>query len=237
MGAYKEKSTIDLTLFTYTNLKKREVGIDIFSTLSQLVPDITPDKVDLGRGWQTVNTLNYIDILKPWPFVDNILFQKKKPFEVEIPVMQGDRTLGPKFLTYSIEEDFYRDPNNVNRFIDVSVELYKILKPDYGLIHPVKNKIEKMTIIDPKLGRTILPVDLRKGLPGIYWANFFSPKYLVDLGREKLLQSSSYKKIELFDGGLLIILSPTPFQFSITEDMQIEKEWVDFLGKNHFMTI
>jgi hypothetical protein len=46
-------------------------------------------------------------------------------------------------------------------------------------------------------------------LPHIYWANFFSPAYVEQLGRDRLMNAPGWKKESLNDGGLLYVLTPS----------------------------
>ena len=57
----------------------------------------------------------------------------------------------------------------------------------------------------------------------IYWANFFGPKLVKKIGREKLLSAPSWKTEELEDGGILLILGPTTYPI----DREISRKEVE----------
>jgi hypothetical protein len=93
-----------------------------------------------------------------------------------------------------------KDPERYARFyLDIGKGLYTILQPTFGWIEwdlewlPTKHEdIENLR------------------LPALYWANFFGPPYVRQLGREKILKAPAWRIEELPDGGLLYILASSP---------------------------
>jgi hypothetical protein len=64
--------------------------------------------------------------------------------------------------------------------------------------------------MNPKYGKTILPVNLEKGLPGVYWANYFGKRLVESIGGSKLKSSPNARVIELPNGGVLILVGDSP---------------------------
>jgi len=75
---------------------------------------------------------------------------------------------------------------------------------------------------------------LERGLPGIYWANFFGPLYVEFFGREKFLSAPAYFKEELPDGGFLLLTAPSPLDYGRPEVRALEEALMDHLGRDAF---
>jgi hypothetical protein len=75
---------------------------------------------------------------------------------------------------------------------------------------------------------------LERGLPGIYWANFFGPVYVDFFGREKFLTVPAYHKEELPDGGFLLLTAPSPLDYGRPEVQALQEAIIDHLGRDAF---
>ena len=106
--------------------------------------------------------------------------------------------------------------------IDLARILYSWGAMDYGYIW-----LE--AIPSGRLGPT-----LERGLPGIYWANFFGPIYVDFFGREKFLTVPAYHKEELPDGGFLVLTAPSPLDYDRPEVRVLEEAILDHLGRDAF---
>jgi len=75
---------------------------------------------------------------------------------------------------------------------------------------------------------------LERGLPGIYWANFFGPLYVNFFGREKFLTAPAHHKEELPDGGFLLLTAPSPSEYDRPEVQAMAEAIMDHLGRDAF---
>lgn len=103
-------------------------------------------------------------------------------------------------------------------------EVLGLAKKFYGLLGPVWGQLGTLSMLRKvKQGRfEFLPGTdlLKQGLPDLEWAVFFGSEYVEMFGREKLLSAKCYHIEFLSDGGALLVLTESPFDF--------EKDPVEF---------
>jgi hypothetical protein len=136
--------------------------------------------------------------------------------------------------TLWVEEEYFKSQARTEDFLQLSITIYGLLHPAYGRIHLSRDAIEMATVQDPRYGRTIVPVDLKKGLPGIYWANFFGPEYVELIKRRKLLCAPCEDIRELSDGGVLVLTASSPLDPSSEVNRRRQQAVQDFLGEDIF---
>lgn len=231
MKPRSDKRDISLTFFTRYNIKQKEVGNEFFDLIYKMTPQIAPEKVDLGHIWHTFNERTVSRGLNKWGRSLTMLFRRESKFESELAILFED-VGNYKTISYWVEKEYFNNPTTSISFLGLSVEIYKLIHPEYGKIHLVSDSIKMATFDHPIYGETIYPVDLKKGLPGIYWVNFFGPNVVEKLGREKLLSIPCYKREEFDDGGLLLALSS---QYEVTAGMKKQQQEIrNFLGEDNF---
>jgi hypothetical protein len=98
----------------------------------------------------------------------------------------------PILITFAVHDEYFQDEDNIGKFLEFSEELYKLIKPFHGEVLHKKDWENKTVIIKPmKIGNLTVnaeshePVQPTKGLPGIFWANFFWPPFRRFLFRGK----------------------------------------------------
>ena len=78
---------------------------------------------------------------------------------------------------------------------------------------------------------------LEKGIPGIFWGNYFGPFYVDWFGREKFnTLPCSYKK-EMPDGGIFFTIVPTPERWNTEEAREMESRIRNHLGVDAFFDL
>jgi hypothetical protein len=92
----------------------------------------------------------------------------------------------------------YNPARHSRFFLDIGKRLYEVLRPTFGWID-----------FDYGLRTTHEDIESLR-LPVIYWANFFGPVYVDQIGREKILSAPAWAIEELPDGGLLYVLASCP---------------------------
>jgi hypothetical protein len=226
--------SIEISLFTHNSLRDKAIGIKIFSILNNSAQDYAPEKVDNGKRWKKLNPKQVSSFLKNWGQENNIVLKREKTYKSEMAILLGDAPSIRKGISCWVEEAFFSNEVNIHQFLDTAQLFYDLLHPYYGSIHSAEHKIEMATIQDPRYGKTVLPITLEKGLPGIYWANYFGPDYVERLGRDKLLSAPSYKIKQLSDGGLLLLTAPSPLVHANPEIYSRCQELMDYIGREFF---
>lgn len=88
---------------------------------------------------------------------------------------------------------------NVRLLVQVCESVYSVLHPEYGFglispnIHPIN---------EPDKGDVTIQA--------IYDYNFFGPRLMQKLGREKVLSIPTWRTLQFDDGGVLLEMSPNP---------------------------
>ena len=77
-------------------------------------------------------------------------------------------------------------------------------------------------------------VKLEKGIPGVYWGNYFGAFYVDWLGREKFKELPCVEKRWLDNGGIFFTTAPTPFDWNTPAARQLQQSVKEHLGEDAF---
>jgi hypothetical protein len=229
-----EKQSVELSFFTRFNLKSWGLAQELLKTIFQMGDMFAPDWIDINGSWAKMNTITVDTLAKRWSKFNNVLMKRERKYESELAILLGDMGSGLSILSLWIEESFFTPGTNIHNFLDFSLSLYGLLLPEYGFIHTVRDKIDMATVNDPDFGKMLLPVNLAKGLPGIFWANFFGTKYVELIGKEKFLNAQSHKKQELINDGFLLITTPSPLDVANVGCRNKQEELKKYIGLQYF---
>jgi hypothetical protein len=235
----KDEEFIELSLFTLQNLASLEMGRSILQLLvnagDPYIPDVFEGEGTRGRSKQI--KFDPSDLSAPlanWRSGGILAHRKASPrmlFDATIPFSAA------AFITIglSIEEEYFADIHNTRRFLEVAKEMYNLVRPVYGSIHQIADSIKKATRFEPRYNAEVVEaIDLRKCLPGVYWANFFGPEYVEMFGREKMLSAPCWSVKELDDGGFLLLTSSSPLDPANPESRQAQQRLRRHLGEEAF---
>ena len=75
---------------------------------------------------------------------------------------------------------------------------------------------------------------LERGIPGVYWGNYFGPFYVDWLGREKFDDLPCVEKRWLETGGIFFTTAPTPFDWNTPDARQMQQSVKEHLGADAF---
>lgn len=92
----------------------------------------------------------------------------------------------------------YDPERHAQRFLQVGIRLYQLVRPAFGWIERCKPS-----------GYTTWKDIENLVVPHIYWANFFGPAYAAKLGRDFLHKAPGWRTESLIDNGILYVLSPS----------------------------
>jgi hypothetical protein len=168
-----DQPNILFSFFTYIKLKDWKIGEQLLSIINSSEKNIALQQVDFGDGWKPISPVNYHPLETIWPNLNNILFRGESGYKSQLGLLLGEGLSRPKPMTLWIDESYFSDEKHVQKSLDISVQLYELLHSEYGSIHRAQDESNMATFEHPRYGKTILPIKLNKGLPGIFWANFF----------------------------------------------------------------
>jgi len=226
--------TIVFSLFTFINVKHEELGHHFLKLICYNTLGYAPDKVDFGGGWNTLNCKDLSHQIQMWTRADNILFKRENKFQSELAVFLGDLASTPKGISLWIDKSFFGEEIHIQEFLETCRSLYELFHPYYGFVHDAEDVIAKATRNDQKFGKTVFPINLIKGLPGIYWVNFFGPDLVEKLGKEKILSAPFFSYEELRDGGILFSFGQSPFDQQDPDKENMRTEFRDYIGDENF---
>lgn len=229
------KSSVEISFFTKTDIKNREVGERILSTLYTRGKEFAPEFVDFGNGWHPISSFNNDEIMSIWMNSNNLLFGRKSKYQSQIALLLSGSTKRANPITLWVEDGFFSLPDNILEFIAIGKQIYEATHPDFGFIHKTEDKIKMSTFQHPKFGNTVLPINIEKGIPGIYWANFYGPKIIKRIG-ENRLRSANWSRFEILsDDGFLAFTGSSPVRDSPSRDFQRQLELE--IGENYFYNV
>jgi hypothetical protein len=214
----------------HQNLRNEQFARRILQLLFTADESFAPEYVSIGERWKRIGAEDIERLSRWWPKQINVSLERRTPFESAVAISMGGASGGHNSLILWVATDYFRDQENVHRFLELTIALYETLASDYGYVHPTKDELAMSTVDDPRYGKTIVPINLEKGLPAVYWGNFFGPAYVSLIGKRTLLQLSGYQKIELADGGLLVLTTRTPLALDHAMQDQVKNE----IGKEFF---
>lgn len=187
--------------------------------------------------------------------------QKAKPPEKWAGLLVLKRTKTPKSLFYlewnhyqhrpfnmcyfDIAENWLENANNLDAFLNFSDDLYTAFdgfsfasiasdeergeKIDLKWFRPDKDHPNGGYVIEEAPG-----IFLEKGIPGIFWGNYFGPFYVEWFGRDKFKTlPCSYKK-EMPDGGIFFATAESPSKWNTEEARAMELRIKNHLGADAF---
>ena len=125
----------------------------------------------------------------------------------------------------------------IELLLDFAKKLHSIVEASWGSIRNDFEENEIGEILD-EYGKVLsynAPTGkARMALRGVFWANFFGPEYVEMFGRDNLLKAPCYRVEELSDGGMLLLLSETPFDASTENYKSRKKKLYSYLGEDAF---
>lgn len=139
----------------------------------------------------------------------------------------------PNVFSHGIEEGIEEGSDEARTFIDYAFELFKLFKPVYGRVYCMEDYRAK-NLVQGAVAENAVGNDLRKHLPGIYWANFFGPRYVDFFGEDRLLSTSAHEARWLGEAGILLLVSESPFEYDDSEVKATEQAVVEHLGPEAF---
>lgn len=169
-----------------------------------------------------------------------LLLKRRKPFHMTTTVewvYKEQRRFNE--IRGSVDARVFEHEEGVGKFLRFAKRVWIWGEATHGYVcHEsdwnAKNRFGRPTRVSS--GRLVWTggVDLRQGLPGIYWANFFGPQYVDFFGSQKLPSVPAYHKEKLPDGGFVILTARSPLDFGTPAVHALEQAVVDHLGRDAF---
>jgi hypothetical protein len=150
---------------------------------------------------------------------------------------------------YHVEQDYVRRPERLSEWLDFSFGLLELQQAWYarfalGAEEDAKNVMSWWTrhprARDPQRGvenEGGVGVELEKGIPGIYWGNYFGSFYVEWFGREKFETLPCVEKRWLDTGGIFFTTASTPFDWDTPQARRLQQEVKQHLGSAAFFDI
>ncbi len=146
---------------------------------------------------------------------------------------------------YSIEEKWIASSARLEEWLTFCFSLLPLHETWYGhwaLTRETEAK-QKLTWRAPQGARghrrgsvleSLFGGELAKGIPGVFWGNYFGPFYVNWYGREKIQSLPCVEKRDLPDGGIFFTTAPTPFDWDKPEWRRLQRQVMVHLGADTF---
>jgi hypothetical protein len=144
----------------------------------------------------------------------------------------------PGWFSMGVDVGFFTSPGNIQAFLEFATSIcwwgdmvhgYACHWQDFER----KNTLPEPTMIEGKLIATG-GVDIRRCLPGIYWANFFGESYVQWFGADTLTSAPCFERRPLPKGGVLLLSAPTPLDYTKADVQRRERAMRRHLGEEAF---
>jgi hypothetical protein len=234
MKLSRQKQSIHLGFYFDLGFISQEMSSNFLEMLFTLIPELAPQKMDTGRKWENIDQTNLSNVHHFLETHETMLMKRSQGIESEIAIVTRRIGKTPANIVWWVEEQYLENETNLDKFLNMGISIYNLLHADYGDIHQTEDSIEQSIVYDIRYGRTSIPVNLEKGLPGIYWANFFGRKYVENFGKEFLLNAPCHKIIGLSDGGVLMVTSKSPLNPNLEDNRQKQKKVREYIGEGKF---
>lgn len=147
----------------------------------------------------------------------------------------------PNWISIFLDEDFFINEQHTKAFLDFAIQLFEWGNMIYGYAchrddFERKNKLSVPTRIEGKLIATG-GMDIKRCLPGIYWANFFGGEYVEWFGTHKFKDLPAHTFQELPNQGQLVLVAGSPLDYMQKIVIERELSIRRILGNNAFFDI
>jgi len=214
----REVQSLALIFLIVRPNRTREYGRQLLELLTSQGGIYPPEEVEVWKQGETFERVKFLPeiqntILDEWEGLRgptktfNLL--RWNPVQVQI-IVELDDFANFDSLSLHVAKSYFADFSNLSGFLEISRKLYSLLSPCYGDLSTWEmHRRVKSSSVESWPGTDLV----RKGLPGIYWANFFGPEYVGMFGRNQLFSAPCFKVEELPVGGALLILTESPLDF------------------------
>jgi hypothetical protein len=250
----------DVLIYSRTTFDTEERARDVVSYLLSrplFVPDrfgeyepyrrLTPERVEQAISLVMNQAGQKLDPERVWTSVG---FERMRPprcFYIVSWAMLPHRAF--EISNYTIEEDFVRKPDHLTEWLEFTFGLLHLHEAWYAQFALNIESLQKNFLTwrtqhprakDPQKGvegARGVGVELEKGIPGVYWGNYFGPFYVEWFGREKFETLPCMEKRWLDTGGIFFTTAPTPFEWDTPTARQLQQAVKDHLGADAFFDI
>jgi len=146
----------------------------------------------------------------------------------------------------SIEDGFVKKVEHLEEWLKFIFGMFPFYEPWYASVALTTESNEKNFLSwytqhprakDPLKGvrmESAMGLELEKGIPGVYWGNYFSPFYIDWLGRAKFDELPCTEKRWLSTGGIFFTTAATPFDWNSVDSRQLQRQVLTYLGEDAF---
>lgn len=165
---------------------------------------------------------------------ENLLTQRNRPPKGGINFWNLTGAKKPNLFGHSME-GVEEESEEARTFIDYAFELFKLFEPVYGRVS-CKEDYRQKNLVQGAVAENAVGIKLRRYLPGLYWANFFGPRYIEFFGEERLLSAPAHETKWLGESGILLLVSESLFEYDDPEVKATEQAVIEHLGPEAFFS-
>lgn len=171
--------------------------------------------------------------------VGSFHFQKRQRFDATVMWWNEGDDLDSLHITFKLQRG---GPSPADEYLDLAHRLFEAVNGQYGHLCDREEYWSK-NVIDAWTGRTGRPeggrsqgTNRREHLPGIYWANFFGPRYVDFFGADRIASAPAFAKRQGPQSWVLLT-SEAPHEWNAAETVRREALMREHLGSDAFFLL
>jgi len=224
-----ERIKLSIRSWTQTGEEQASRVFDLFSETPLLHPDKLGPYEPLSLRFEDTSRQEFVDLLMEERSM--IAVRDRSPSQT---ILWSNSKSPRKASVFSHNISLKEQRSDwLETFISYSWTMFDLLRPPYAYVC-CESDYRAKNVIDNENLHAAVGIDLQKYLPGIYWANFFGPRYIDFFGEDQLLSAPAHDVQWIDDAGILLLLSDSPFDYAETEVRKREDAVVDHLGRDAF---
>ena len=226
---------IKLVLFSMTPW---DASLESLICLLEHQNEFQPDKWGITEPLRHAFSTTTLDAMKEvWRQRKGLLLKKTSP-SYWLSLEWWTNVRHPGRLGMGIDDRFFTSQEHIQAFLDFSKALFAWGNMIYGFAaheheYEEQNVLLVPTMVEGKLIK-VGGTDIRKCLPGVYWANFFGKECVQWFGESLFPSAPCYKREPLPGEGWLVLTASTPLAYERDESRRLKSALRNHLGEDAF---
>jgi hypothetical protein len=231
---------ISATFYSHLDFRKNGTIVDVYLQSLKMGDDYKPilyylSGLTRNRYIKLKESLIKPSLLRATEDYDNLGFgflrENDGYYHLEISLRSFDgfnkygRPANPNICRVVFSESYFQSESFVEHYLKNLIGSYEMISPFWGKAHELD---DGLMILDRKKWNDVY------GKPAfymIYWANFYGPETVEkNGGKDKFLNAPCWRVEELSDGGIMLILYPSPLNPASPEKRTIQNRVLEYFG-------
>ena len=237
-----EPAVVTGHLATRTTFDDPEDSFRILRAWRDAAPDLFPERLDSQEPIRERIDPDHIELSRARQFGPVWYATRSRP-KVQVHLARAVRSHGDLSIYGMDRHDVQAFSASIAHLVDAWA---RVLAPEYGMVH-VLTEPERLEAMSPwradldgndEIGQVTwgFTVELRRGLPTLYWRNLFGRPYVELFGRDRLASLPVYSIVETTWGFAVQLTPLPPTDADYPTFREIRERAIDHLGRDAFLS-